>query len=179
MKLLTKIGTIVAAASLVIAVPASAWQSHSGGKDPSHQGVGARQALRGHHGFRGHHGRRHGHFLVSSGKLATWDATQTGTGTYSGTITLDVVKCHGKVKGRRQAFATIATPTQVTYTLSNTKVVFGSGANPPAAGDRVAVIGTATWTSGSTTPTITVKKVFVGVRHTRTAPTPGSWQGNS
>jgi hypothetical protein len=86
--------------------------------------------------------------------LVSWTATQTGTNTYTGSITVSKpdFKAHHAGKG------TTTQPTQVTYTFTNAKVFFGQGANPPAAGDLVKVIGrrlghcqsTGTGTSNST-----------------------------
>ena len=54
----------------------------------------------------------------------------------------------------------------VTYTLSSTKVTFGNGANPPATGDSVHVIAKITelgrkCTQSGFVPTITVRKVNI------------------
>jgi hypothetical protein len=56
--------------------------------------------------------------------------------------------------------------TDVTYTLTNAKVTFGKGANPPTANDRTKVIGKTTALAKKCdqtgfTPTITVRKVDV------------------
>jgi hypothetical protein len=59
----------------------------------------------------------------SLGQLVSWSATQTGNGTYTGTITVHVTR------STRRAAA--GKGTDVTYTLDATKVAFGQEANPP------------------------------------------------
>jgi hypothetical protein len=59
----------------------------------------------------------------------------------------------------------------VTYTLTNARVSFGSGATPPATGDPVKVIGKTTaldkkCDQSGFRPTITIRKVNVHRAHT-------------
>ena len=69
----------------------------------------------------------------------------------------------------------------MTYTLSNTRVTFGEGGNPPVAGDPVKVIGKVGEVakkcsqSGSALP-ITVRKIHI--RAARSRPT-GTHEGDS
>ena len=84
----------------------------------------------------GRRGRRFGH--SEFGTLVSWSATQTGTHTYSGTITVSKPAFTGHHSGKGSSSQTTQ---QVTYTFTNAKVFFGQGANPPAAGDLVKVIG--------------------------------------
>jgi hypothetical protein len=96
---------------------------------------------------------------TASGKLVTWAATQNPSGTWSGTITVHVTKANHHAAG--------AKGTDVTYTLTNAKVTFGKGANPPAAGDRVHLVGKIAevakrCTQPGTTAPVTVRKVRIG-----------------
>ena len=83
---------------------------------------------------------------------------QTGASRYTGPIRVHVTRANHHAVG--------AKGTDVTYTLTNAKVTFGTGANPPTAGDRVKVIGKITaigkkCDQSGFTPTITVRKVDV------------------
>ena len=78
----------------------------------------------------------------------------------------------------------------MTYTFTNAKVFFGQGANPPAAGDLVKVIGarlnhcnsststgsgtTTSTSSGTTTSTGNVRAIFIAVPRTSSAPSSSS-----
>lgn len=95
---------------------------------------------------------------TASGTFVSWSATQTGKHTYTGTITVDVKKANHHAKAQKG--------TTYTYTLTNTKVTFGKGANPPVAGDRVVLIGKITTvakkcTDQSGAGTITLRKVDI------------------
>ena len=75
----------------------------------------------------------HNEAYIASGTLVSWSATKTATGTYSGTVTVHVTAANHHASSGKAS--------DVTFTLSNTKVIFGAGANPPSAGDAVKVIG--------------------------------------
>ena len=66
--------------------------------------------------------------LSSVGEVRVLDGRENGSGTWTGTITVHVIGNH---------HAAEAKGTDVTYTLSNTKVGVGNDANPPTAGDPV------------------------------------------
>jgi len=100
----------------------------------------------------------HDEAYIASGILVSWSATETGTRTFSGTITVHVTKANHH--------AAAATGSDVTYTLSNTTVTFGEGANPPTAGDSVRVIGRISelgkkCSQTSLAPQITARKLAV------------------
>jgi hypothetical protein len=110
---------------------------------------------------------------IASGQFVSWAATQSANGTWTGTLTVHVTRSnhHGKS----------ANGTDVTYTLSDTKVTFGEGANPPAAGDPVKLIGKVSevarkCTQPGSAPQITVRKVHI--RAAKSKPT-GSREGVS
>lgn len=143
MRSTAKIGMIVAAGALAVAVPAAAHPGHS---PKSHNCVTHNVAYVGH------------------GTVSSWSATQTGTptGTWDGSITLIVKSTnHHVTKGTTM------------FTLLNTKVRLGKGVtNPPSTGDRVSVIGkiavapkdpkcTSSTTTGTPAGTVTVRKVDV------------------
>jgi hypothetical protein len=142
MRLKAKAGIVTAIGALAITGPAVA--------EACTQGQGQGQVKdqhvfrdRGDHGqFSGikRHGRRFGHSAF--GTLVSWNATQTGTNTYSGTITISKgVRATPGFTAHHSGTGTTTQPTQVTYTFTNAKVLFGQGANPPAAGDLVKVLG--------------------------------------
>jgi hypothetical protein len=95
---------------------------------------------------------------IASGQFVSWAATQSGNGTWTGTITVHVA--------RSNHHAVNANGDDVTYTLSNTTVRFGEGGSPPAAGDPVKVIGKVSEVAkrctqpGSALP-VTVRKVDI------------------
>jgi hypothetical protein len=73
-------------------------------------------------------------------------------------ITVHVTKANHHAAG--------ANGSNVTYTVTNAKVTFGSGATPPTTGDSVKVIGKTTalgkkCDQSGFTPTITIRKVNV------------------
>lgn len=160
---------------------------------------------------RWHRGHRFGHFVFGTfvswtGTPTTPSSTSTGTSTartgaktahhsrmnddhpgpttFSGTITLSVPAPPSTSGQAMQAHhATQSTQTmQVTYTFTNAVVFFGHGANPPAAGDRVALFVTGTrgrsdrgagTTSGTGTATTTSPTSGTGTG-TGTSPTSGT-----
>lgn len=63
----------------------------------------------------------------------SWTATQNGDGTWSGTITVHVTLSNHHAAGAKGG--------DVTYTLTDARVAVGRGANPPAAGDPVHMLG--------------------------------------
>lgn len=144
MRLKAKAGIVTTIGALAVAGPAVA-QACNGGQGQQGQ-VKDQHAFRdrGDHGqFSGfgRRGHRFGHSVF--GTLVSWSATQTGTNTYSGTITVAKggLKATPAFTAHHAGMGTTAQPTQVTYTFSNAKVLFGQGANPPAAGDLVKVVG--------------------------------------
>jgi hypothetical protein len=131
---------LVAAGALAIAVPATAKPAH-----PSHPATS-------------HKCTAHKVGYVASGTLVSWSATQSGAKTYTGTITVHVTQANHHAASSKGS--------DVTYTLTNTKVSFGDGANPPVAGDRVHVIGKITevakkCTDQSAAGTVTLHKVDI------------------
>ena len=145
MRTAAKLGAVVVTGALAIAVPAAAKPAHPA--HPSHPASSEKCEA-------------HKVAYIASGTFVSWAATQTGKDTYTGTITVNVTKTNHHAKAQKG--------TQYTYTLSNSKVVFGKGANPPAAGDRVVVIGKITevakkCTDQSAAGTITVRKVEIRV----------------
>jgi hypothetical protein len=144
-----------AVGGLVVAVPAAAKPSH-----PAHPSHPAQTSAPAHpsHPSTSHKCTPHKVAYTASGQLVMWAATPNAGGTFSGTITVHVTRANHHATG--------AKGTDVTYTLSNAKVTFGKGANPPATGARVKVIGKTTALAKKCdqtgfTPTITVRKVAV------------------
>jgi hypothetical protein len=144
-----KIGAIVAAGALAVAVPAAA---HTGQSSKSHNCVTRNVAY------------------IAHGTVSSWSATQTGTptGRWDGSITLNVKSTnHHVTKGT------------TTFTLLNTKVRLGKGVTDPGIGDRVSLIGkiavaptdpkcTSSNTTGTAAGTITVRKVDLSApKHTK------------
>ena len=95
----------------------------------------------------------------------TQPTQQTGTNTYSGTITVS----KPAFTAHHAGIGSSSQPTQqVTYTFTNAKVFFGQGANPPAAGDLVKVIGgrlghCQSTGTGTSTSTGNVRAIFIAV----------------
>lgn len=144
-----RLALIVAAGAFVAAVPAAARPSHpappSHRVHPSHPPASRKCAP-------------HSEAYTASGLLVSWSATQTGNGRYTGTITVHVTRANHHAAGAKGS--------DVAYTLTNAKMTFGKGADPPTAGERVKVIGKATaigkkCDQSGFTPTITVRKVDV------------------
>jgi len=182
MRLKAKVGIVTAIGALAVTGPAVAEACNQGqqGQGKDQQGVQSRSDKGQFHGqFRGikRHGRSFGHSVF--GTLVSWSATQTGTNTYSGSITVTKgfagkqgFKAHWSHNGSSTQPTQTTQPTTVTYTFTNAKVFFGQGANPPAAGDLVKVLGarlghchssgTSTSTgSGTMTSTGNVRAIFI------------------
>jgi hypothetical protein len=145
MRTAAKLGAVVVTGALGIAVPATAKPAHPA--HPTHPASSEKCEA-------------HKVAYIASGTFVSWAASQTGKHTYTGTITVNVTKTNHHAKAQKG--------TQYTYTLANSKVVFGKGANPPAAGDRVVVTGkitelAKTCTDQSGAGTITVRKVEIRV----------------
>lgn len=146
MRRTAKLGAAVAAGTLAIAVPAFA-------KGPHHPFVNHPS-----HPATSHKCTAHNEAYTAFGTFVSWNATQSSNGRFSGTITVNVTRANHHARAQKG--------TQYTYTLSDTKVRFGKGANPPTAGDRVAIIGKITTiakkcTDQSGAGTITVRKVDI------------------
>jgi hypothetical protein len=184
-----KAGIVTAIGALAVTGPAVAeacTQGHQGqkGQGKGQQGV----QFRGDRGqFARFGGRGHRFGQSEFGTLVSWSATQTGTNTYSGSITVSkpAFTAHWARQGSSAQPTQSTQPTQttqVTYTFTNAKVFFGPGANPPAAGDLVKVVGfrlghckssgnssgTSTSTSSGTTTTSTgnVRAIFIAAPRT-------------
>lgn len=137
----SSLAMLVAAGALGVSVPAGAALAH---QSP--------------HPAKSHKCTPHKVAYTASGTFVSWAATQTNPGRYTGTITVHVNRANHHAAG--------ATGNDVTYTLANTRVRFGNGANPPLAGDRVNVIGKITevamkCTDQSGAGVITVRKVDI------------------
>ena len=186
MRLKAKVGIVTCA--LAVAGPAVAQACNGSGQQSQSKDQHAGQAR----GNRGNHDqfvgiKRRGRSFGRSvfGVLVSWSANQTGTNTFSGTITVTKpdFKAHHTGAG-----STTTQPTQVTYMFTNAKVFFGTGANPPAAGDLVKIIGarlnhskSSTSTgSGTTTPTTSttstgnVRAIFIAAPPSSSAPSTSS-----
>jgi hypothetical protein len=124
MRTISRLGAVAAAGALAVAAPAAAKPPHPA--HPTHPAHPPQPAT-------SHRCLAHNEAYTASGTLISWNASQTGTRTFSGTVTVHVTKPN------HHAAATKGS--DVNYTLSNSKVAFGHGANPPTAGDRVKVIG--------------------------------------
>jgi len=195
MNLRAKAGIVTAIGALAVAGPAVAeactpGQHGQNGQQGQQGQVKDQQGSGSDHGQFARFGRRGRSFGQSEfGTLVSWNATQTGTNTYSGSITVSkpAFTAHWARKGSSNGSSTqpsqTATTTQVTYTFTNAKVFFGEGANPPAAGDLVKVIGarlghcksmgtststgtTTTSTGTTTTSTGTVRAIFIAAPRT-------------
>ncbi len=146
MKKFASVGILAAASALAIAAPVTAKPTH-----PSHPSHPA-------HPVKSHKCVAHKVAYTASGTFVSWAATKNANGTYTGTITVHVTKANHHATG--------AKGNAVTYTLADTKVVFGKTANPPAAGDRVKLIGKITevakkCSDHSDAGTITLRKVDI------------------
>jgi hypothetical protein len=145
----TRLVTIAVAGALAAVAPAAAKPPH-----PAHPSLPAHPS----HPSASHKCAAHKVAYVASGRLSSWTATQTGNGAWTGTITVRVTRSNHHAAGAKGS--------DVTYTLSNTQVTFGNGANPPAAGDPVHVIGKISelgkkCSPSGFAPTITVRKVNI------------------
>jgi hypothetical protein len=151
MRAIARFAAVLASAALVSAVPALAKPSHP--THPSHPSRSHKCAVR-------------KVAYIASGTLVSWAATQNSDGTYSGTVTVHVTRANHHAKNDKG--------NDVTYTLANSRVRFGSGANPPAAGDPVKVIGKVTAVSKkcadqSAAGTVTVRQLVVTAPQTSTS----------
>lgn len=152
MKTTAKLGAVAAAGALAIAVPAMAKPPYSLPKP---------------HPPKSHRCAAHNEAYIASGKFVSWNASPSGKGRYTGTITVDLTRTNHHAAGQKG--------TRYTYTLTNTKVDFGKGANPPVAGDRVVLIGKITavarkCTDQSAAGKITLRKADISVpkaKHTK------------
>jgi hypothetical protein len=146
------LAAIAAAGALAVAAPAVARPGHTA--HPSHPGHSAHPTQP----PRSKKCAPHEVAYIASGQFVGWAATQTATGTWTGTITVHVTRSNHHAAGDKGH--------DVTYTLSNTKVTFGKGANPPAAGDPVHLVGKIGEVArrcpqpGATAP-VTVRKVHI------------------
>jgi hypothetical protein len=146
MRIIAKLTAVAAAGAVAVSLPALA-VAHTHPAHPSHS----------------HKCTVHRVAYTAYGSLVSWSATENADGTYSGTIVVDVTKANHHAKGDRGK--------STTYTLDNARVRFGKGANPPAAGDRVKVIGKITavakkCSDQSAAGTVTVR--FVDVKAPKT-----------
>jgi hypothetical protein len=154
MRTTAKLGALIATGALVIAVPAAA-KTHPA--HPAHPAT---------HSGKAHKCTAHKVAYIVFGNFVSWSVTATGNGRYSGTITLDVKRTNHHAKGDKGA-------TNKTYSLNDTRVRFGDGANPPAAGDLVKLIGKITvvgkkCSDQTAAGTITVRKLDISVpKHTK------------
>ena len=119
------LATIAAgAAAVAVAAPAAAKAGHAA--HPSHPGHPGQPLA----------SRRcapHRVAYIASGQFVSWAATQSGTGRWTGTMTVHLTRSNHHARNTKGD--------DVTYTLSNTRVRFAHGSNPPAAGDPVKVLG--------------------------------------
>jgi flagellar capping protein FliD len=156
MRLNAKVGIAAAIGAIAMTGPAVAQACNNGQGNQKNQVRDQQKAQFGHdqsgsnHGEFTGFGRRGRSFGRSTfGVLVSWTATQTGTNTYTGSITVSKPSFKGDrdhwKSGSNTGSGSTTQPTsqttQVTYTFTNAKVFFGQGANPPAAGDLVKVIG--------------------------------------
>jgi hypothetical protein len=167
MRLNAKVGVVAAIGALAVAAPAVAeacthGQGKQGQAQPAVQSHGSNHAQFSQFGRRG---RRFGR--SEFGTLVSWSATQTGTNTYSGTITVakPAFTAHHAWKGSSTQSTSQATQ-DVTYTFTNAKVFFGQGASSPTAGDLVKVVGARlghckSSGSGTSTSTGNVRAIFI------------------
>jgi hypothetical protein len=149
MKFNLTVGAVVATAALTAAVPALADKpphpSH-----PSHPAHPAQPSTS--HKCTAHHVA-----FVASGTLVSWAATKNSDGTYSGTVVVNVTRTNHHAAGSKGA---------QTFTLTNAKAHFSKNATPPAAGDRVRLIGKITAVAKKCTDqtgagTITIRRADV------------------
>jgi hypothetical protein len=158
MKLTVKLGGVTVALALGIAPAIATAAGHPGGPGSHPGGPGGTPAA-----THSNRCRPHKVAYIASGKLnsspSAWSLTQNSDGTWSGTVTVDVLRTNHHARGDRG--------TTVTYTLDHGRVRLGNGvANPPAAGSRVRVIGKITELARRCdhtgfTPTVTVRQVVV------------------
>lgn len=155
----------VASALVIGAVPAvalaGAGHGHPGGHPDGPSGASGPTGKGGPHGPHGC--KEHSVAYVAQGTVdsssPTTPLTQTGHHKYSGMLVVDVTRTNHHASGDKGK--------TVTYTLKDARVVFSHGtSNPPAAHDRVKVIGRITTLhprcdQTGFTPTVTVRQVVV------------------
>jgi hypothetical protein len=171
MGLNAKVGIVTAVGALAVTGPAVAEACTHGQQRQQGQVQPAAQSRGAHAQFSrfGRGGRRFGRSEL--GTLVSWSANQTGTNTYSGTITVSKPASAAHHAGTGSSSQQTH---QVTYTFTNARVSFGRGANPPAAGDLVKVIGarlghcksggsgtSSSTTSSTSTSTGNVRAIFI------------------
>ena len=149
MKIGSKLGVVAAIGALAIAVPASAKPGEHHPTKPTTPTKSHKCAV-------------HKVAYRASGTLVNFTATKNSDGTYSGTIEVRVTNANHHAKTDKKG--------NVVYTLDHAKITFGHGANPPAAGDRVTVIGKITTvgkkcSNQSDAGTVTVGKVNIHTAH--------------
>lgn len=142
MRTTAKIGAVVTAGALAVAVPAAANPAHP--SDPPTPPTSNKCAV--------HHEAN-----IAYGTLVTWGATPTTNGLYTGSVTVNVSHTNRHATAQKGLY---------TYTLPTTgaRVDFGKGTTSPYTNDRVKVIGSITTvakkcTDQSLAGKITVRKV--------------------
>lgn len=148
----SRLAAVAAAGVVAVAAPAAAKPSRPA--HPSHPAHKSQPA-------KSHKCAPHRVAYIASGQFVSWTATQSGSGTWTGTITVHVTRSNHHAARDKQS--------DVTYTLSNTKVSFGAGANPPAAGDPVHLIGSISEVAKRCTPSGSAQPVTVRKLHIRAA----------
>jgi hypothetical protein len=150
---------VTATAALAAAVPAIAKTHPSHPSHPSHPATSNRSSGTSSSSTTSSKCTLHNVAYIASGTVATWAATQTGTNnTWDGAISITVTRANHHAKQN---------PMGGSYMLTNARVRLGKGVtNPPAAGDRVVLIGKITEAAkkcGSVTGAgvVTVRKVDV------------------
>jgi hypothetical protein len=149
MNLRAKAGIVTAIGRLAVTGPAVAeactpGQHGQNGRQDQQGQVKDQQGSGSDHGQFARFGRRGRIFGQSEfGTLVSWNAIQTGTNTYSGSITVSkpAFTAHWARNGSSTQPSQSTQPAQVTYTFTNAKVFFGQGVTQPPAGDLVKVIG--------------------------------------
>jgi hypothetical protein len=141
-----KIGAVVAAGALAVAVPAAAHPAHPSKPSTTDSPPATSHKCAVHH-----------EAYIASGTIVSWSATATN-GLYNGTVSVAVTRTNHHAAPQKG--------TTYTYTLTNAKVQFGKGTSSPYTGDRVKLIGSITTvakkcTNQSSAGTITVRKVDV------------------
>jgi hypothetical protein len=131
MRVTAKLAALTVAGAITGAVPAIALA----GTHPAHPAHPSHPTHRAHpsHPSHSHKCMVHKVAYTAYGTLVSWSATENSNGTYSGTIVVDVTKANHHARSDKG--------NATTYTLTDSRVRFGKGANPPAAGDGVKVLG--------------------------------------
>jgi hypothetical protein len=145
-----KVALLATLGALLVAIPAAA-------KPAPHASVWHRHHLH-HRGCWAREAR-----YRAAGTLSGWALTENADGTYSGTVTVNVLK------GDRHAQGNVGTAT--TYTVSQVRVILHRGvSDPPAAGSRIRLLGRitaiparCTALDAGFTPTITIHRIEVRI----------------